>query len=519
MGIYLNPGTAGFEESVRSQIYVDKTGLIAYTNTVLFTRQKYVCVSRPRRFGKSMAAEMLAAYYGRGVDADKMFVPFEIATVPSFSEHLNKYDVIQVSVQDFLTWHPDMSEMVKELQAAVIKELDELYPSQNGEGDLTKRLLSIHKQTGTRFVFIIDEWDCVFRVHRYDTEAQKAYLDFLRNLLKDKPYIALAYMTGILPIKKYGSHSALNMFDEFSMTDQMQLERFTGFTQEEVDALCERFGVDSEEIRSWYNGYSFRKVDAVYNPLSVVKAVSSGVLKSYWTQTETYEALREFIVMDYDGLRDKVALLLAGEHLPVDIGNFSNDMTTFESADDVLTLLIHLGYLGYDAERGEVFIPNREISAEFVNAMKHRQWPEVIAAVQASKKLLEAAWALDGEAVAKGIAAAHFETAILNSNDEDALAYTLSLALYAARDRYTIIRELPTGKGFADMAFIPRPNQADIPALLVELKWDKDASTAIDQIHARDYPAALAAYAGNLLLVGVSYDKDTKEHNCTIERA
>jgi hypothetical protein len=526
MGFYLNPGNRGFQQSVNSQIYVDRTGVIAYANSALDTRQKFICVSRPRRFGKSMDAEMLAAYYACGIDSRALFSPFEIASDPSFEEHLNRHEVLFLNMQDLLSESKDMEGMITLLHARLAKDFMRDYGDAiDADDDIVSMMRGISYANGTTFVIVIDEWDCIFRVHPHDDEAQRRYLDFLRLFLKDKDYISLVWMTGILPIKKYGTHSALNMFYEFSMTGQGPLAHFTGFTQNEVAALCERFGRNLSEMEAWYNGYELKgntgETFQIYNPRSVVQSLQMNELSGYWTSTETYEALKVYIELDYDGLRDTVTALLAGEGRTVDPLHFSNDMMTFASADDVLTLLVHLGYLGYiptDHRSGTVFIPNGEIREEFLTAMKGGRWPEVMHAVNASKALLEATWTLDAEAVARAVGNAHLESAHLTYNSEAALAYTLSLAYYAARDCYTVIRELPTGKGFADLAFIPRRHCPDAPAMLIELKWDKGAQTALAQIKERRYPDALAEYRDNLLLVGISYDKDSREHACVIER-
>ena len=379
-------------------------------------------------------------------------------------------------------------------------------------------LQEIYREYKIPFVFIIDEWDCIFRENKNDMEAQKKYLDFLRNLLKDRNYVGLTYMTGILPIKKYGSHSALNMFDEFSMTNPGALAEYVGFTENEVKTLCKQFDMSFQDTKCWYDGYFFEKIGHVYNPRSVVSAMLSHSFDNYWNKTETFEALRDYIVMNYKGLKEAIIELLAGKRLAIDIGSFNNDMTTFSSADDVLTLFIHLGYLGYDFSRKEVFIPNSEITTEFITSIRDAGWQEVITAIRNSEELLQATWKLENKVVAKKIQAAHFETSILKYNDENALACVLSLAYYSARAYYTEIRELPSGKGFADIVYLPRKEHLDRPAMIIELKWDKSADSAIQQIKERNYPLALSGYGGNLLMVGINYDTKTKIHECIIEK-
>lgn len=351
-------------------------------------------------------------------------------------------------------------------------------------------------------------------------DLQKEYLDFLRVLLKDQPYVALAYMTGILPVKKYGKHSALNMFREYSMTSQKMFEEYTGFTEEEVKVLCVRFGMDFEKTSSWYDGYQFKRFQHIYNPKSVVEAMSCQEFSNYWTATETYEALKVYMDMDYDGLRSDIAHMLGGGRVEVNTKSFQNDMHTFKTKDDVLTLLIHLGYLAYDVLAKEVYIPNREIIEEFENAMSVGGWVEIMRILQASEKLLEDTIKGNAEHVALALDRAHTEAAsVLTYNDENSMACAIGLAYYSARKDYVLVREFPTGKGFADLVFLPLPH-TNKPALLVELKYDKSADTALQQIKNRKYTQSLECYSGEILLVGVNYDREAadKPHSCVIER-
>lgn len=520
MGIYLNPTNEKFQRSLNSEIYVDKSELIAYTNSVLGTNQQYLCVSRPRRFGKSMALDMLAAYYGRFNDSNAQFEELKISKKENFRKHLNQYNVISINMQEFLSNSGNVDEMLVMLKKRLLFDIRAQYSNAVlfDENNLTFTMQDIYNQEKIPFLILIDEWDCIFREKKGTEQEQKQYLDFLRDWLKDKTYTGLVYMTGILPIKKYGSHSALNMFQEFSMTNPRELERYAGFTETEVQELCKKYNRSFEDMKIWYDGYSFFNVKSVYNPKAVVEATLSGVYDSYWTKTETYEALRSYIEMNYDGLRDMVTQMLAGGRQHINTGRFSNDMTTFENADDVLTLLVHLGYLAYDFEKEEVYIPNREISKEFYNAVEGAGWSEVVTAIHNSKELLEAVWNMDAEQVAGGIEKAHYETSVLQYNDENALSYTLSLAFYAARQYYTVVREYPAGKGFADLVFLPTRKYPEKLALLVELKWNRSAYTALNQIKERDYPQSLREYQGNILLVGVNYDTITKEHECVIEK-
>ena len=521
MGIYLNPGNDGFWTSVRSKIYVDKTGLIAYTNELLNTEQKYICVSRPRRFGKSMALKMLAAYYSRGCDSRELFSEWKIKNDRTFEAHRNQYDVIFLNMQHVLIRAGDRN-MTDDLEEAVIDELREAYGEYFSEKEtvLSAALERIYVNTGKKFIFLIDEWDCVMRERQEAEDFQKQYLDFLQNLLKDQPYVALAYMTGILPVKKYGLHSALNMFWEYSMTDQGFFEEYTGFTEEEVQALCERYGMDFAEAGSWYDGYQFTKFRHIYNPKSVVEAMLRRRFANYWTSTETYDALKIYMDMDFDGLRGDIVQMLGGARVRVNTLSFQNDMQSFRIKDDVLTLLIHLGYLAYDSSKEEAFIPNREIAREFENAMSAGGWAEIMRVLKASERLLEDTLRCEEESVARGLDKAQMEVAsILTYNDENSMGCAISLAYYSARKDYKLIRELPAGHGFADVVFLPRPFCSK-PALLIELKYEKSADSAIQQIKDRQYMQALEGYSGEILLVGVNYDKNdkNKKHSCVIER-
>lgn len=347
MGVYLNPGSRSFCESLKSKIYVDKTGLIERTNEVIDTLQKYVCVSRPRRFGKSMAANMLAAYYGSGEDTENLFEGFKIAQSNSWKSYMNAYEVIKVNMQEFLSRSGSIEQMLDRMTNRILAELRRSYPEQVKEDDLIFAMQDICAETGKTFVILIDEWDCLFREYREDKEAQRKYLDFLRAWLKDQAYVSLAYMTGILPIKKYGSHSALNMFTEYSMTNPREMAEFFGFTEAEVKRLCQTHNRSFEETQAWYDGYDLAviednelKIHSLYSPKSVVEAMLSGIYDNYWNQTESYEALKIYIQMNFDGLKDAVIKMLAGERIPINTGTFSNDMTTLSSKDDVLTLLV-----------------------------------------------------------------------------------------------------------------------------------------------------------------------------------
>ena len=516
MGIYLNPGKMSFLQATKNPIYVDKSLLIEYTNSLMGINDCKICVSRPRRFGKSTDANMLVAYYSKGCDSLDIFNDLKISQTELYQKHINKHNVIHIDVQKFLSNSEDIDKMIKLLTQRIINEIKKEYDVELfDETSLSMSFEDIFAKTGEQFVFIIDEWDCIFREYKEDKEAQEKYLDYLRLLFKEQPYVELVYMTGILPIKKYGTHSALNMFDEISMVDPGLLPEFMGFTEKEVENLCIKYDVSFEMMKQWYDGYQLTKEISVFSPRSVVASIIRKKFDNYWTSTETYEALQVYIDMNYDGLKDEVVKLLAGEDVRINTDKFQNDMTTFKSKDDVLTLLIHLGYLGYNRENQKCYIPNKEVTSAFINSIEDSNWKETTRALLNSQELLEATWQKDEEAVAKYLEEAHLDTAILTYNNENALSYTISIAYMAARNHYTIIREMPGGKGYADMVFIPKE---DKPALIVELKWDQEVETAIDQIKEKKYYFGLEKYLDNLLLIGISYNKETKKHSCKIEK-
>ena len=548
MGRYLNPGSVSFEEALNSNIYVDKTGMIEYVNSVLKTKQKYMCVSRPRRFGKTMAADMLAAYYGRG-ESRELFADRRIASHDGWDKYLNRFDVVRVVMTDFIKTDKDVAESLAKMQKLIVRDLMKQYQDVDyyDTGDVIQSMSDLYEETGKQFVIIIDEWDAVFRVCKEDKDGQKRYLDFLRDWLKDQEYVALAYMTGILPIKKYGQHSALNMFDEYSVITPMQLAPYTGFTEEEVRAVCEEYGRDYDRIKEWYNGYDvtdiilpdpnyeMRKQSgeelkpthyAVYSPLSVVKAISTGIIQNYWNKTENYEALAEYIRMNLDGLKDSVALLMDGGRIKVNISKYQNDMTTFGGSNDVLVMLIHLGYLGYDTDAKEVFIPNRELLDEFKISTESEEWIDTFTSFRKSRKLLEATWDCKEDRVAELLEWFHDTAENKTYNSEAALSYAVQMAYYAGQKYYTTIQELDSGKGYVDLVYLPSPKHPDKPALLIELKYDKSLETAADQIRSRNYPQKLEHYKDNLLLICINYEKDAdstenayKHHSCSIEKA
>ena len=527
MALYLNVGNESFQESLNSIIYVDKSPLIEILNRSIKTKNKYFCLSRPRRFGKSVTAQMICSYYAKGQDCSPLFDDLEIASFDDYKKHLNQYDVISINISDeFSRASHNVKSMTDILTKSIVRELKEEYPncviSSPEFLDLT--LQEVYNYSKVPFVFVIDEWDCIMREKKEDPDSLKQYLEWLKAIFKDKPYVGLAYMTGILPVKKYGSHSALNMFTEYSMTEPLNLGQYIGFTENEVKDICKQHDVAFNQMQQWYDGYSFKDVPHIYNPNSVVNAATYKKFISYWTKTETFESLQEYIDMNMEGLRDDIVKLIAGEDVIVDVSTFSNDMVTFHSKDDVLTLLIHLGYLAIKGSTNLgviVHIPNEEIKLEFKTCVKNNnRYAGVYDLIKNTDVLLNDIWSLNSEAVAKIFDEAHQDhTSILTYNNENSLANVIAISLFlSTTNTYNVVRELPTGKGYADLVYLPKPG-VNKPALLIELKFDKSALTAITQIKEKNYLQFFKDYKGEVLLVGINYSKDTKTHQCIIERA
>ena len=522
MGQFINIGNTGFQSS-RNDEYVDKSGLIAVVNRTLFTERRFSCVTRCRRFGKSLAAKMLSAYYDHSCQSRELFADLEIVSEPSFEKHLNKYPVIYLDMTTFVTRYHDES-IVGKIDSSLKADVLESYPDVQvtETADLMDTLIRINAATGQTFFFIIDEWDAICREFPPGTPAMDNYVNWLRRMFKEvnaSRVFAGVYMTGILPVKKYKTESALNIFTEYSMIEPRRMARYFGFTKDEVRRLAEKYDMDFDELEKWYDGYQIGDQKSMFNPNSVMQAIDADRCRSYWASTGAFDGVSNYIKMNFQGLKDDIIAMLGGGRVKVNTTKFQNDIHEVRSKDDVLTVLIHLGYLSFDWLKQECFIPNHEVAGEMRNAVESTDWTPVINAIGASERLLQATLRGDTEAVAAGIEAVHDDnTSILSYNDENSLACVLSLAYYSARNDYIVHRELATGKGFADLTLIPRKH-VDSPALVVELKCDKDAKTALDQIRQRNYPAKVAEYTGNVLLVGISYDRKTKRHQCIIERS
>ncbi len=520
MGIYLNPNNVLLRQSRKSEIFIDKSMMIAELNKLVDTENKFLCISRPRRFGKSMAGNMIAAYYSKGCDSRELFKDLKIAQDKSYEEYLNRLNVIKIDLNAEYMMVKDKPNLIEIISEKVKAELSVAFGIQFSEAEsLPESLIKVYAVTGETFVVIIDEYDVLVR-EKVPQNLFDDYLRFLNAMFKNStlsPAISLAYLTGILPIVRDKIQSKLNLFTEYSMTNPMNLAEFVGFTAEETKALCEQYGMDYAECKRWYDGYDLKTVKEVFSPRSVVSAMQNREYGSYWTQTGSYEALKLYILMNFDGMKDDVVKMMGGGKVHVEVDSYLNTMTDFHGKDDVFTYLIHLGYLAYDRKEQLCYIPNEEIRKQWVISVQYEQdYAPIIKLVNDSKQLLEATINKDEAAVAAALTEAHTRvTNPLTYNNEASFQSAIGLAFFYANLKYTVIKELPTGKGYADLALIPYvPN---IPAMIIELKNNKSAESAINQIKEKKYDDLLEHYRGSLLFVGINYDADTKEHQCKIE--
>ena len=521
MGIYFNPNNGSFASDKRSKIYVDKTGVLEYLNGVLGTNRRCISVSHARRFGKSHAAGMIDAYYSLGCDTTKLFEDTKIAESDDFKKYMNKYNVIHLDISSVWDFHKE--DLIESIHERVCDDFQKEYADTlNYDKDLYLLIQDIYIKTNVPFVIIIDEWDCVIR-NSEDKELVHRYLQFLHSLFKSeesKSFLALAYITGILPIKKIKDESALNNFREYTMLDSYPITEFYGFTEEEVRELCEKYNMDFESTKAWYNGYLIDGMH-MYNPNSVSMAMDRHRFDSYWRNTSSFASINTFITMNYAGLKDNIMTMLAGGRVSVNTNSFQNDFSTVASKDDALTALIHLGYLGYDADRKSAFIPNYEVATAFEAALQIGEWKDIAKTISRCDELLFATIDKEADKVAEIIEQAHDTyTSVLKYNDENSLSCVLTMAYFTAPAYYNVVREMPAGKGFADFVFIPRANAGWRPAMVVELKYNKSADTAIRQIKEKRYYGALSGYSDKILLVGINYDaegNDKKKHTCIIE--
>lgn len=521
MGIYLNPGNEVFRRITEADIYVDKTGLLTETNRLVNSANDYICMSRPRRFGKTVAGNMISAYYSKGCDSRKLFAKFRISEAKDFEKHLNKYNVIYIDLnseyQNTTNKKRALTVLKKNIKAEILSEYPDVGIARSHS--LGEAILQVYSKTGETFIIIIDEYDVMVR-EKVPQELFDEFLSMLNGLFKSstlRPAISLAYLTGILPIVRDKIQSKLNNFDEYTILNAGKFAEYVGFTTDEVKDLCSRYSVDFEECRNWYDGY-YQNGYEIYNPESVVKSITTGYFDSYWGKTSTYKVISERLKSNFKGMKDCVIRMLAGESIDVNVTSYLNTMDSFETRNDAFTYLIHLGYLAYDKDTKTCRIPNREIRQEWFNAIEvDDEYSVTNGIIEDSKELLNETLEGNAERVAKALDIAHIHvTSNRSYNNEDAFQSAIYLAFIYALNKYHVFKELTSGKGFADVVFVPFV--AGLPAMIVELKHNKSAGTALEQIKKKKYFESLSNYKGELIFVGINYDEKDTTHTCKIEK-
>ncbi len=516
MAIFLNTRAPyiDFQMLAHDRFFVDKSGIIEIINERINIKNRYICITKPRRFGKTSILNMLGAYYGRAYDSAELFSGLKASQAETYLTHRNRYNIISLCLNRLPDRRKTYEDYIGLILDTLENDLKEAYPglSGNNSGSIADMLSA----TGEQFLFLIDEWDYIFS-HELFPEHHNDFLEFLRNLLKDKPYVALTYMTGVLPIKKYSTGSALNMFDEYTMLNDRLFEKYFGFTEDEVEMLCRKqTKVSLTAIRGWYNGYQASSGEGIYNPRSVVLAFRNGYCQSYWTKTGKMDEVLFFLKYNIGEVRDDIVQMV--NDIPVRINieeEYSAGQKPPENRDEIYSAMIIYGLLSY--HDGTLRIPNRELMPEFQKALKDDDFGDVAKLVRNSDKILFATLDKNGKAVAAYLHTIHnSELPILKYNDENSLSCVISLAYLSARNKYRIEREEKSGKGFADFIFHPR--RKNMPGIILELKANDTPEAAIAQIIEKEYCEKLQKEnVENILAVGISYDTEKKEHQCVIE--
>jgi hypothetical protein len=519
--MYVNVDNHLFKR-VRNSEYVDKSELIALTNKVIDTEDQYICVTRPRRFGKSVTVKMLNAYYSKGCVSKALFSDLKIASSPDFESHLNQHDVIYLDMTEFADNKDNGNKYLENLNTNVVSELKDTYRA-FFDKDKSYSLPEAIRCLKKRFIFIIDEWDFVFREYPNNSTLQENYIDLLRALFKGagERFVNLAYITGILPIARYNTQSALNNFSEYTMLNPGPFSQYYGFTENEVKTLCEKYKLDFETTKFWYDGYKVGVYD-LYNPNSIIELAKHGVYKSYWSATAAYDLVKEAINLNFEGLKDDIIKLCSGTSIRIyDIESFNTAEKNFPNKDSIYVYLVHLGYLGYNDEESTIYVPNEETRRELLHSVRDNHWPQYEGALKLSEQVVLATENKYTETVANLLAKVHEDKVpVLEYNSESALRYVVLMAYLAAEKDYLApLNEFPTGKGFADIVYLPKKvSKKGKPALIIELKKDASAKVALEQIKERDYVSRVKEYTDNILLIGINYDSKSKQHSCIIEK-
>lgn len=535
MGMFLN--TKALLESYRLTVsdpyFVDKTALIKELVPSLGTEKRFFCVTRPRRFGKTVMANMIGAFFGKNGNGKDLFEKLEISGEDAYGTHLNMHNVIFI---DFSRMPRDCSgyqEYIDRIQNGLNRDLINAYPELGIEVDsaVWDAFQTVFENTGDRFCFVLDEWDAVFHKPFITEENRKNYMEFLRDLLKGQVYAELVYMTGVLPIAKYSSGSELNMFVEYDMAVSERFGEYFGFLGKDVDRLYEIYRkrtanprITREDLSVWYDGYHTASGERVYNPRSIVCALTDNQLRSYWTSSGPYDEIFYYIKNNVEDIREDLALMVSGEHVPARMQEYAATASELNTKDQIYSAMVVYGLLTYDDETGEVFIPNRELMNKFNELLlSNSSLGYVHNLAKVSERMLKATLAGDTGTMSEILEYAHdTESPILSYNSETELSAVVNLVYLAARDRYRVEREDKAGEGYVDFIFYPERRGGD--AMILELKTDSTPDAAIRQIRKKKYAFRFLGklgekpkYTGRILAVGISYDRKTKEHSCKVE--
>ena len=533
MGFYLNSLSAYtlYKNELSKPYFIDKTELIAEMIPLVESGSDYICITRPRRFGKTMAASMLGVFFSKSCDSHGIFDNLNIAQSPKYSQHINQYNVIYIDFSDIDDECKNYTSYIQNIKELLRDDLHTMYPEVKfrKNGSISEDLKRIYAQTQTPFIFILDEWDAIFHIPFIKEPDKQSYLRFLKGMLKGKEYISLAYMTGILPIAKYSSGSELNMFLEYTMTSEGKYNEYFGFTDTEVNnvydrylSICKEPQVTREGLKLWYDGYHTRSGERVYNPRSVVASLTNNNLGNYWTSSGPYDEIFYYTEKNINDVRDSLALMVSGESIDAKIQEYAATSMNLKTKDEIWSAMVVYGFL--TSEHGKVFIPNKELMGKFEDMLlKEPSLGYVYNLSKASDQMLKATIAGDTDAMADILEFAHdTESPLLDYNNEIELTAVVNLTYLSARDHYRIEREDKARTGYVDFIFYPKDYQAD--CIILELKTDHTPEEAIQQIKDRKYALKFKGrlgekpqYSGRILAVGIAYDRTTKHHSCKVE--
>nr|WP_142410536.1 AAA family ATPase [Clostridium sp. Marseille-P7770] len=533
MGMFLNSRVPydAYQVAAAGKYFMDKTALLQELFLSMNTTERFLCITRPRRFGKSVMANMVGAFFGKAEDSRQIFSQLEIATDPYFERHLNRHNIIYIDFSKVPEKCTTYDAYITRILDGLKKDLFQEYPDLqiDTEKAVWDILNMICQEKNEKYIFVIDEWDAPFHMDFITEQDQKEYLLFLKSLLKGEVYVELAYMTGVLPIAKYSSGSELNMFLEYDMATSVRFSEFFGFLDSEVDTLYQRYRtitrnpkIAREDLKNWYDGYHTAGGDLIYNPRSIVCALTDNQVRNYWTSSGPYDEIFYYVRNNVEEVRDDIVLMIAGEGIDVEIQNYAATAMKLHTKDEIYSAMVIYGLLTY--EDGKVFIPNREIMDQFrLLLMSKESFGYVYNLARESEKMLKATIAGDTNTMSQILKYAHdSESPIFSYNNEIELSAVVNLVYLAARDRYQVEREEKAGEGYADFIFYPERKNAD--ALILELKVDASPEEAIAQIKKKNYALRLMGklgekqkYTGRILAVGISYDRKTKEHFCRVE--